>query len=63
MAEDGHQLRIADCGLQIDTETENTHVPGVSDTVVKDNRIEFHRGNLVERYVNDKNGVEQAFTE
>ena len=30
--------------------------------ITKDNRIEYHRGNLVEWYINDHRGLEQGFT-
>jgi hypothetical protein len=30
--------------------------------IAKDNRIEYHRGNLVEWYINDHRGLEQGFT-
>ena len=36
--------------------------PDVEDTVTNGNRIEFHRGTLVEWYVNDPKGLEQGFT-
>ncbi len=37
-------------------------VSAVEDFVVKENRIDYHRGDLVEWYINDYRGLEQGFT-
>ena len=37
-------------------------IPGTERIIVKGNRIEYHRGDLVEWYINDHRGIEQGFT-
>jgi FG-GAP repeat protein len=37
-------------------------VPETTRLITKDNRIEYHRGNMVEWYINDYRGIEQGFT-
>ena len=37
-------------------------VPVAEKMVTKDNRIEYHRGDMVEWYINDHRGLEQGFT-
>jgi hypothetical protein len=37
-------------------------VPAVDKVTTKDNRIEYHRGDMVEWYINDRRGIEQGFT-
>ena len=37
-------------------------VTGVEKMITKDNRIEYHRGDMVEWYINDRRGLEQGFT-
>lgn len=38
------------------------HPPEAAELVVKDNRIEYRRGELIEWYNNDEPGIEQGFT-
>ena len=37
-------------------------VPETDKIITKDNRIEYHRGDMVEWYINDHRGLEQSFT-
>jgi FG-GAP repeat len=37
-------------------------VPAANKMITKDNRIEYHRGDMVEWYINDHRGLEQGFT-
>ena len=37
-------------------------VTGAEKIITKDNRIEYHRGDMVEWYINDHRGLEQGFT-
>ena len=37
-------------------------VPETDRIITKDNRIEYHRGDMVEWYINDHRGLEQGFT-
>ena len=37
-------------------------VTGAKKMITKDNRIEYHRGDMVEWYINDHRGLEQGFT-
>jgi hypothetical protein len=37
-------------------------VTGAEKMITKDNRIEYHRGDMVEWYINDHRGLEQGFT-
>jgi len=37
-------------------------VPVTEKMITKDNRIEYHRGDMVEWYINDHRGLEQGFT-
>ncbi|MGB7453673.1 MAG: FG-GAP repeat protein, partial [Lysobacterales bacterium] len=51
-------LSLNRCGYGSDLHA----VAAVEQMIAEDNRIEYHRGNMVEWYTNDQRGIEQGFT-
>jgi len=50
-----------ECGKVIENGTAIPRAPDVLKTATEGNRIEFHRGDIVEYYENDEGGVKQGF--